>query len=248
MATKLDKLLSIRTRIIGDLEHHVIEARKFTEESNSTLVSFRSIALEKSYKEFVDIGEELEKMSAYHELENLQTVITKNRAIQDSYLGIKLHILPFLQNDTSAAGLNASFYDTSHRSFVEPNEKTSSPNQSNRLGLKLPHINIIPFDGKFEEWLEFKETFMSIMRKYNGENSEKFVHLKSFLRGEALDTVKHLKPNNESYEEARVLLIDQFQNKNAIVEAHIATLINLPTIVKQFPSTLSQASTTTKGV
>lgn len=179
MATKLDNLLSIRKRIIGDSEHHVREAETFTTESSSALVSFRSIALEKSYKEFVDIGEELDKISAYHEIDNLQDLITKNRAIQDSYLTIKLHLLPLMQSDTGAAGLNASFYDNSHRSFMEPNEKTNSTNQSHKLGIKLPHIQITPFDGKFEEWLEFKETFISIMKKYNGDNVEKFVHLKT---------------------------------------------------------------------
>lgn len=247
MATKLDKLLSIRTRIIGDFEHHVTEAKKFDTESNPALVSFRSIALEKSYKEFVDIGEELERVSAFHELENLQGLITKNRAIQDSYLHVKLHLLPLMQNDTSAAGLNASFYDTSHRSFMDPTEKSTTSNQSRSLGIKLPHIQITPFDGKYEDWLEFKETFVSIMKKYNGDNVEKFVHLKTFLRGDALNTIKHLKPKNDSYEAAWELLKDQFENKNAIIEAHLATLMNLPTIVNQFPSTLTQANTTTKS-
>lgn len=247
MATKLEKLLSIRSRIIGDFEHHVTEAKKFNTESTPALVSFRSVALEKAYKEFVEIGEALERMSAYHDLENLQTLITKNRAIQDSYLEIKLHLLPLMQNDASAAGLNVSFYDTTPRSYLENNERTSTPNQSNRLGLKLPHIQITPFDGKYEAWLEFKETFMSIMKKYNGDNIEKFVHLKSFLRGEALDTVKHLKFTLDSYETAWDLLIGRFQNKNAIIEAHMATLMNLPAISQQSPYTLSQAITTAKG-
>lgn len=181
MATKLDKLLSIRTRILGDLEHHVTEARKFTADSNQSSVAFRSIALEKSYKEFVDISEELEKMNAYHELENLQDIINKNRTIQDKYLEIKIFLLPLIQNE-NAAGLNSTFFDTTNRSFMEANDKQNTPNQSRGLGLKLPHIKITPFDGKFEEWLEFKETFTSIMKRYHGDDVEKFIHLKSFLK------------------------------------------------------------------
>lgn len=246
MATKLDKLLSIRTRIIGDLEHHVTEAKKFNDQSAPTLVSFRSIALEKSFKEFVDVGEDLERMCAYHELDNLQDLITKNRVIQDKYLEIKIHLLPLIQNE-GAAGLNASFFDTSHRSFIESNERQSTPNHSRGLGIKLPHIQISPFDGKFEEWLEFKETFTSIMKKYTGDNVEKFIHLKTFLRGEALNTIKHLGLKNDSYEVAWELLSNEYENKNAIIEAHLSTLMNLPTIVTQFPSTIAQAKTTTKS-
>lgn len=246
MASKLEKLLSIRKRIIGDFEHHIAESKKFTADSATNLVSFRSIALEKTYKEFVEISEELERINAYHELENIDDLTTKNRSIQDKYLEIKLQILPLIQND-GAAGLNSSFFDTSHRVFSDPIDRQSTPTQSRGLGIKLPHIQITPFTGNFEDWLEFKETFTSIMKKYNGDNVEKFIHLKTFLRGEALNTIKHLGLKNDSYESAWELLSNEYENKNSIIEAHLATVMNLPTIVPQFPSTLTQASTTTKS-
>lgn len=246
MTSKLDKLLSIRKRIIGDFEHHITEAKKFTAESAVNLVSFRSIALEKTYKEFVDISEELERMNSYHELENFDELIIKNRSIQDKYLEIKLHVLPLIQNE-GAAGLNSSFYDTAHRSFSDPIDRQSTPTNSRGIGIKLPHIQITPFTGNFEDWLEFKETFTSIMKKYNGDNVEKFIHLKSFLKGEALNTIKHLGLKNDSYGSAWELLSNEYENKNSIIEAHLATLMNLPTILPQFPSTLTQASTTTKS-
>lgn len=209
MTAKLEKLLSIRKRIIGDFEHHVTEAKKFSADSNTSLVSFQSVALEKSYKEFVDIGEELEKMNAYHEFENLQEIITKNRTIQDKYLEIKLHLAPLIPAE-GANALNASFYDTAHKSFAEPFEKSSTSNQSRGLGIKLPNIQITPFDGKFEEWLDFKQTFTSIMKRYHGEDSEKFLHLKTVSRGEAHAVVKHLPPKNESYEDAWELLNNEY--------------------------------------
>lgn len=246
MTTKLDKLLSIRKRIIGDLDHHIAEAKKFTADSAPQLVAFRNVALEKSYKEFVEIGEELEKINSYHELENVEELITKNRSMQDKYLEIKMQLLPLIQNE-NAAGLNASFFDTTHRSFMEANDRQSTPTQSRGLGIKLPHITITPFDGKFEEWLDFEETFTSIMKKYTGDNVEKFIHLKTFLRGEALSTVKHLGNKNESYEAAWELLKNAYDNKNAIIEAHLATVMNLPTIVPQFPSTLTEARNTTNS-
>lgn len=85
------------------------------------------------------------------------------------------------------------------------------------------------------------------MKKYQGENVEKFYYLKGFLKGEALDTVKHLSLTNDSYEAAWELLRNAYENKNAIIEAHLATFMNLPTIGPQFPSTITQANTTTKS-
>lgn len=49
MTQRLDKLLAIRTRIIGDFDHHIVEIGKFTHEAGShTIISFRNVAFEKT--------------------------------------------------------------------------------------------------------------------------------------------------------------------------------------------------------
>lgn len=140
MATKLDKLLSIRARIVGDLEHHIAEAKRFDTNSSVALVTFRSVALEKSHREFVDIGKELEKMSSFHVLGNLQAIVAKNRVCQDKYLEIKKHLSLLIQNENTVH-LKTPFSYTSHRSCMSPSDGQNIPNQSHGLGLRPPHIN-----------------------------------------------------------------------------------------------------------
>lgn len=137
---------------------------------------------------------------------------------------------------------------TSSRSFTEQPE-TSSPNlnQSIPLGLKLLNIHLTPFDGKYEEWPEFKDMFQSIMKKYRGDNVEKFTHLKNYLRGAALGVVKHLGVNNESYDAAWELLATEYENKKAIVEAHLNRFANISIITPATPSTIREAITTTRS-
>lgn len=249
MTSKLDKLLSIRTRIIGDFNHNVAEADKFTEQSDKTLVSFRTVALEKSFKEFMDISEDLEKCAAYHELEDLNTLCTRNREIQDRYLNIKIKLNPFTDADTTVtAALSTSFFEPSRHSFIDLTESAPQQGQNGQpTGIKLASIHVTPFDGKYEEWPEFKDSFQSIMKKYKGDNVEKFTHLKNYLRGEAKDTVKHLGTNNESYDTAWELLTSQYENKNAIIEGHLESILSLPAIDSQSAGTIRSAITTTKG-
>lgn len=117
---KLQKLLSIRTRIIGDFEHHLKEIEKFGEDHNTTAITFRSLAFEKTFREYTDLLEELEKCQAYHEIENITDLINVNRAIQDKYLAAKIHIAELLPEHEIT--LNDTFNPNTHRDFREANE------------------------------------------------------------------------------------------------------------------------------
>lgn len=142
MSSRLEKLLSIRARIIGDLEHHIAEVEKFDANSSVALITFRSVVLEKSHNEFIEIGKELEKVSTFHELGILPTIVAKNRVCQDKYLEIKSQILLLLQNEKTAR-LQAPFSDTSHRSCSKLSDRQNAPNQSCGLGLKPPHKPLV---------------------------------------------------------------------------------------------------------
>lgn len=97
------------------------------------------MALEKSHREFEDIGKELERMSIFHELENSHIIMAKNRALQDKYVEIKTHLLRLIQNERSIACLKAPFSYTSHQSWIKPSDSQITPNQFRNLDLKSPH-------------------------------------------------------------------------------------------------------------
>lgn len=60
---KLNKLLAIRTRLLEDLEHHIFEINAFTDQTKTTIISYRTTALEKAYKDLIDTNEMLEDLT-----------------------------------------------------------------------------------------------------------------------------------------------------------------------------------------
>lgn len=180
--TKLEKLLSIRLRAIGDIDHHVEKLAAFTEESSPTAISFRLIALEKAYKDFADVNAKLERLSSFHEYNDLAAILTSNRVTQDKYITAKLHANDICPQEE--ATLNASFFPPPiPQTYNEQNEVgTGNQYTINRSGIKLPHIALTPFDGRYEKWPDFKDMFLSLMKSYKGDNVEKLTHLKNFLR------------------------------------------------------------------
>lgn len=240
MSSKVSKLLAIRGRILGDLNHHIEEIDKFTDQTVDTAINFRSIAFEKSYKEFVNLLEELDRTQSYHEAENINDIIAKNRFMQDKYLLTKLKIAELIP-DTS---LNSTFYDAEPREFDERSKPTSAQYSS---GMKLPELRLMPFTGKFEEWPAFKDMFLSVMKKYQGDDAEKLSHLKSYLKEEAYEVIQHLSIQNGNYEVALDLLTKTFENANAIVDSHLRNLFGIPTITENSANSIRHAITTTNG-
>ena len=58
---------------------------------------------------------------------------------------------------------------------------------SNRHKLKLPQASLPSFTGKMEEWLSFKDSFLTIIHERDDiTNCEKLQYLKSILKDEAL--------------------------------------------------------------
>lgn len=243
--TKLNRLLSIRTRIIGDIEHHIDEAQSFNQQSSGTAVSYRVTALEKSYKEFAEVSSSLEGIANYHELENLAAITAKNRSIQDKYLTIKLHVSELLDEDARA--LNSSFFQTASTINTNENGNTDNFNPQRPGGIQLPKIQITPFDGQYDKWPEFKDIFTSLMNKYRGDEVERLTHLKNYLKGEAYQVVQHLAIKNGNYEIAWDLLTAQYENKNAIIEAHLRHFTEITPITPAAPSSIRQAITTTRS-
>jgi hypothetical protein len=100
--------------------------------------------------------------------------------------------------------------------------------------VKLPQINIPEFTGKVEEWMEFFDIFKSLIDENKSISPiEKFYYLKSSLRGEALRIISSLEISAANYKGALDLLKNRYDNKNIIIQKHIAELFNLPAVVKE---------------
>ncbi|XP_049873833.1 uncharacterized protein LOC126372216 isoform X3 [Pectinophora gossypiella] len=97
--------------------------------------------------------------------------------------------------------------------------------------LKLPDIQIPPFDGKYLEYKPFIELFTALVHNdSNIVDIQKFVYLRGFLKGEAFDLINNLPIQGSSYSEALTILRDRYDNSHKIVFEHISKLLDLASI------------------
>nr|XP_053622181.1 uncharacterized protein LOC128681901 [Plodia interpunctella] len=99
--------------------------------------------------------------------------------------------------------------------------------------LKLPVIQIPKFDGAYSKWLEFKETFVSLVHNNDKiENVHKFYYLNSYLEGEAARVMANFEVSNQNYSQAWKLLCERFDNKRQLINNHLKSLFNFESVRK----------------
>lgn len=102
-----------------------------------------------------------------------------------------------------------------------------------RIDIKLPTLKLPVFAGEYEEWMLFKDTFLSLIH----ENSkltdvQKFQYLRSVLKDEALQVVSGLNTSASNYQIAWELLKQNYENKKLIINTHVAKLLEFPSVTK----------------
>lgn len=108
--------------------------------------------------------------------------------------------------------------------------QTDSRGPSNRTSrLKLPETSLPKFDGKYEQWLGFKDSFVNMIDDCSDlSNVEKLQYLKSCLSGEAARNIEIFTITNENYERAWKLLKDSYQDERIIISRHLSLLLRMP--------------------
>lgn len=78
--------------------------------------------------------------------------------------------------------------------------------QTNSL-LKLPNIDLPTFNGEYDQWVTFRDTFEAIIgTNTNLTKIQKFYYLQSAVKGRAAQCFKSLSLSNENYDAAWKLL------------------------------------------
>ena len=97
----------------------------------------------------------------------------------------------------------------------------------NNQQIRLPTINLPSFSGNLDQYLSFWDTFDSLVHTNQSINkTQKFHYLKSSLTGEALRAIEGLNITDVNYDRAIELVKKRFNNKRAIVNAHINEMVN----------------------
>ncbi|KAJ0182134.1 hypothetical protein K1T71_002856 [Dendrolimus kikuchii] len=100
--------------------------------------------------------------------------------------------------------------------------------------IKLPAIEIPTFDGKdLNAFKPFMDLFLSVIHKDNRlQNVQKLYYLKRYLKNEPLKIIDNLPLTDESYINSLDLLNKRYNNLFLLVNNHICTLFDLPSISK----------------
>ncbi|XP_030753971.1 uncharacterized protein LOC115880817 [Sitophilus oryzae] len=105
---------------------------------------------------------------------------------------------------------------------------------SNTQAIKLPTIQLPKFEGFYESWLEFRDTFESLIHLNSSINKiQKFHYLRASLGGDAGQVIKSLEFSADNYEIAWNILCERYNNTRLLTNNHIKSLFNLDSIAKR---------------
>ena len=113
-------------------------------------------------------------------------------------------------------------------SITESVISTNLQGSRNIPNVKLPKLEIKPFDGQLENWHEFWDSFNCTIHQSDICNVQKMTYLKNLVIGSAAATIAGFKLSNET--QAVTLLHERYDNKQLQVSSHMNNLLLLQPI------------------
>nr|XP_037871625.1 uncharacterized protein LOC119629562 [Bombyx mori] len=103
--------------------------------------------------------------------------------------------------------------------------------------VKLPTIAMPTFDGSYEHWLEYRDTFLSLVHN-NADITpiQKFHYLKSSLKSVAALVIDSLEFSSNNYTVAWDLICNRYNNTRLLVHNHVKALFSIQSLVKESPT------------
>ncbi|XP_050675189.1 uncharacterized protein LOC126972453 [Leptidea sinapis] len=120
-------------------------------------------------------------------------------------------------------------------SVSESNEGSELRNRDAlRDFVRLPKINLPTFDGDFQHWLTFRDTYISLIHtNITIGEINKFHYLKASLKGSALNMIQNLEFTSKNYAIAWQLLSSRFDNERLLVNNHVNAILNFTAIAQE---------------
>ncbi|XP_041976443.1 uncharacterized protein LOC121731154 [Aricia agestis] len=107
--------------------------------------------------------------------------------------------------------------------------------------VKLPTIQLPKFNGTYDCWLEFRDTFTSLIHSNNDiDEINKFHYLRASLEGSASVVIQSIDFSATNYSVAWKLLCERYDNKHLLIQNHISALFNIDNITKESSTVLKR--------
>ncbi|KAL0830099.1 hypothetical protein ABMA28_003556 [Loxostege sticticalis] len=118
-----------------------------------------------------------------------------------------------------------------HRDLQEAAVASNSDGQASSFKsncVRLPKIELPVFHGDYQHWLEFRDTFISLIHSRTDiDNINKLHYLRASLKGCASLVIDNLDVTSKNYESAWKLICDRYDNKRLLVNNHVQALFKI---------------------
>lgn len=207
------KRTSLKTQIT--VVTNYVEANQ--NDPDLTYLKIRLERIEEAHKAFDDLHDELKL------IEQNDAHDDEKSSIDENFFMLSSRITKMISPDHS---------DNSSTLRSNSNLSNALPDGgSKRRRPKLPTIEIPKFSGKFEDWISFKNQFISIIHNDPDLNdSQKLMYLNSALDKEVKEKIRSFSTSDENYKPAWDLLLKSYDNKWFIISRHINLLLGLPSV------------------
>ncbi|XP_055910470.1 uncharacterized protein LOC129944834 [Eupeodes corollae] len=114
------------------------------------------------------------------------------------------------------------------KSLSESSRRSITINTNETIA-RLPDLKVPEFNGKFDEWVRFRDLFTSLIAsKEKLTGVEKLEYLQTWLKGDALSIIKHLTPSNDNFNVAWNLVKACYDKPQFIMVAHLDNIFDQP--------------------
>lgn len=245
----------IRTR--GSIKSRLTNFKKYIEklvepvESSETIDEVKIIETEQRLQKIEELFHDFEKCQSEIECktedEGSFEEQVKQRAIFDeSYFSIVSKAKKFIADSRPAKAESFSQADCDSVHSIRTHHTNREAYHD--LGVKLPKIKLPCFDGSYNNWLVFYDTFQSLIHTSNKiSDIEKFHYLRGALKDDDAKVIQHLEVSAVNYQSAWLLLEKRYKNKALMIHNHIKGIVGYPKITKESMPAIRQLSDTIQG-
>nr|CAH7752297.1 unnamed protein product [Callosobruchus chinensis] len=182
--------------------------------------------------EFADIQCQIESIDANLEDQYAEREIIENNF--DSYLALASSVISKYQDESGGSEKSRSAKSDRSHSGQSHNSNSSAVIHSRQQNfVKLRPIDIPTFDGTPETWLEFRDSFKSMVHENSGlDNIQKYHHLRACLQGKAAQVIKSVDFTADDYPVAYQALLERYDNPRKLIDNHVKSLFQMEKINK----------------
>ncbi|XP_035457975.2 uncharacterized protein LOC118281504 isoform X2 [Spodoptera frugiperda] len=183
--------------------------------SSAQISGLQRLDLQERFNKFDSLHSQFDELQTEIELlaDDAETAFVEREDFDRQFFNLVALTRSLLGSSVNGAGSEAGFKDADSGAHV-----------SNSF-VRLPKIDLPHFDGNYQCWLEFRDTFTSLIHDNASINNiNKFHYLRASLQGTAASLIKNIEFRSDHYMIAWDLLCERYNNEYLLVANHLQAL------------------------